>query len=45
MGLLDWMILLLLAAAAVGAGCALHKRKGADCDGNCACCSHCRHEK
>lgn len=45
MGFWDWIVLLLLGAAAAGAGYALHRRRGTGCDGNCACCSHCRNQR
>lgn len=43
MGFWDWLILLGVAAAAVGAIWALRRRKDKGCHGNCASCPHCKH--
>lgn len=43
MGLWDWVILLVVAAAVVGAVLALRSRKDKGCHGDCASCPHCKH--
>ena len=43
MGLWDWVILLAVVSAVVGAIWALRRNKNKGCHGDCGSCPHCKH--